>query len=101
ISKAHYTTLKYLTGLSPKSIKKYTKIFHDLIINTLTVNDSRLGGERKIVKIDESKFKKDVLLNTNTLTRIIKKHVIPGTKIYLDSWRGYQELEKLEMKHIH
>ncbi|CAG8791571.1 16443_t:CDS:2, partial [Racocetra persica] len=48
-----------LFRLLPKSIKKYTKIFCDLIINTLTVNDSRLGEERKIVEID-SKFKKDV-----------------------------------------
>ncbi|CAG8789902.1 15133_t:CDS:2, partial [Racocetra persica] len=74
----HYTTLKHLTRLSPKLIKKYTKIFRDLIINTLTVNDSKLEGEYKIIKIDESKFKKDV-----------------------SCWRGYQELEKLGIKHIH
>ncbi|CAG8577994.1 26162_t:CDS:2, partial [Racocetra persica] len=60
IPSARYITLRHLMGLSPKSIKKYTKIFCNLIINTLTTNDSQLGGLSKIIEIDESKFKKDI-----------------------------------------
>ncbi|CAG8545292.1 5471_t:CDS:2 [Racocetra fulgida] len=118
-SKIHNT--KIFDEIITKIDKKYTKIFRDLIINTLTVNDSRLGEEYKIVKIDESKFKKDVSWwvvelterktnkcyfevvkdrNANTLTRIIRKHVISSTKIYSDNWHGYQNLEKLGIKYI-
>ncbi|CAG8658903.1 16058_t:CDS:2, partial [Dentiscutata erythropus] len=44
---------------SPQTIVKFTKIFHKLVINTLTNNDETIGGNRVIVEIDESKFKKD------------------------------------------
>ena len=38
--------------------------------------------------------------NTNTIRKIIKKHIKPGSKIYSDSQKAYQRLEKLGIKHV-
>ena len=38
--------------------------------------------------------------NTDTIRKIIRKYIKTGSKIYSDSWRGYQKLEELGMKHV-
>ena len=38
--------------------------------------------------------------NTDTIRKIIKKHIKSGSKIYSDSWKGYQKLDELGMKHV-
>ncbi|CAG8808441.1 8874_t:CDS:1, partial [Dentiscutata erythropus] len=90
----------------PQTIVKFTKIFHKLVINTLTNNNETIGGNDIIIEIDKSKFKKDKDYwvvgavertiekkcffeivkkhDTSTLTKIIKKHVEPGATIYSD-----------------
>ena len=38
--------------------------------------------------------------NTDTIRKIIRKYIKTRSKIYSNSWKGYQRLEELGMKHI-
>jgi hypothetical protein len=106
LTKANYTTIKSITNYSPRTIVKYIKIFQEVAINSLTNNDTLLGGFNIKVEVDESKFRKNEDFwvvglierteekkcyfevvenrNTETLTKIIKKHVKPGSIVYTD-----------------
>jgi hypothetical protein len=119
ICKVKYTQIELITGFSPNTIVKFVKIFRDLVINTLAEDDEIIGRNRIICEIDESLFNNFWIIgsiertkekkmffevvdnrNTDTIRKIIKKHIKPGSKIYSDSWKGYQKLEELGMKHI-
>ena len=53
-----YTTIKAQTGISPKTIAKWIRIFERVIQLDLEGEDNMIGGEGIIVEIDESKFGK-------------------------------------------
>jgi hypothetical protein len=106
LTKANYTTINSITNYSPRTIVKYMKVFQEIAINSLTDDDFLFGGFNIKVEIDESKFRKNedfwVLgiierteekkcyfevvenINTETLTKIIKKHVKSGSIVYTD-----------------
>jgi transposase-like protein len=121
ICKARYTTISMITRHSARTITKYTNIFRDLVISTLTEDDLIVGGRNIIVEIDESKFKKleswwvvggvERTLNRKcffelvedrdkeTLKQIIKKYVRRGSIIHTDSWKAYSCVEELGFRH--
>src|SRR6185295_18527508 len=108
--KARYTTIKKFTGHDSSTIIRFIKMFRNIIAKSLVKEDTKIGGERVIVEIDESKFKKNESWwtvgivertklrkcffkivkdrNANTLKRLIKTHVKPGSTIYSNSWKG-------------
>ena len=108
-----------ITKFSKDTICDYYKIFRNIIISFLTEEDEVLGGNKVIVEIDESKFEDlwvvgiterngnkkcyfEVVRNRNyaTLYQFIRKHIRPGSTVYSDSWKGYNNLKSLNIKHI-
>ena len=98
------------------------------MINSLTEDDFLLGGDHEIIEIDESKFEDFWIVgmiqrtkkiktkakinsiqkcyfeivdnrNTETIHRIIKKHIKKGSNVYSDSWKSYCGIEKYGLKH--
>uniref|UniRef100_A0A0N5BZL9 DDE_Tnp_IS1595 domain-containing protein n=1 Tax=Strongyloides papillosus TaxID=174720 RepID=A0A0N5BZL9_STREA len=111
------------------SLCKYTR---QLLGDAVEESDVKIGGPGIIVEIDESKFGKRkyhrghrvdgawVLegvektserrlfvrviekRDARTLETIIKQHVLPGSIIHTDSWRGYSNLANLRrMRYTH
>jgi len=98
-------------------------------IENLDLADAPIGGEGIIVEIDESKFGKrkynrghrvegvwvvggvEITLerrmfavsvqdrSADTLRAIIQEHVLPGTIVRTDLWRGYRALNDFGMEH--
>lgn len=117
-------------GFSDKTIASYFKYFRELVADSLDDNNFRIGGQNVVVQIDESKFglrkyhrghrvdgvwvfggvemtsERKVFLvsvpdrSEETLLMFIERHVIPGSIIYSDMWRGYLNIEsKLSLRH--
>jgi len=98
-------------------------------IENLDIDHAAIGGEGIIVEIDESKFEKRkfnrghrvegvwvvggveraperLMLavsvqdrSAETLRAIIQRHVLPGTIVRTDLWRGYRALDDFGMEH--
>lgn len=103
--------------------------FRQLVTSHLDSTDFLIGGEGIIVEIDESKFgrrkynrghrvpgvwvvggiertreakyfvKEIESRDRETLLDVIKKHVLPGSIIYTDLWKGYTGLEQQGYEH--
>jgi transposase-like protein len=119
IAKIRFTNITTITKYCKETVCSYTKFFRELVIKSLDINDEILGGNGVIVEIDESKFSNfwvvgitertgnkkcyfEVVNNRNYLTlfKFIRKHVRPGSTVYSDCWKGYNNLDKLNIKHI-
>ncbi|CAG8719828.1 14043_t:CDS:2 [Ambispora leptoticha] len=114
-----------MTGHSSATIKSYMKLFREMVASTLEDDDNRIGGPNVIVEIDETKMGKrkyhrghrvdgvwviggverteekgcfvEVVADrtADTLLEVISRHVLEGSIIYTDMWRGYNGLEGL------
>jgi transposase-like protein len=108
-----------MPGLSRQTSCDYISAYRELIANSLTSDDTMIGGDGIIVEIDESKFgkrkyhrghrvegvwvlggiertdaKKVFLVpvesrDSETLLTLIDRHVKPGSIIYTDMWAAY------------
>lgn len=117
-------------GLHDKTIASYYTYFRELVADSLNAQDFQIGGQNIVVQIDESKFglrkynrghrvegvwifggveitqERKVFLvpvpdrNQNTLLQLIERHILPGSIIYSDMWKGYTNIESsLTMRH--
>jgi IS1 family transposase len=107
------------TGHSPNTVVAFWRHFRQLVSSTLEVKDTTIGGDGIVVQIDESKLGKrkynrghhvegvwvvvGVELTENrkmfvvpverrdeeTLKAVVKSHVLHGSRIQTDMWRGY------------
>lgn len=127
ISVSHAITM---TGHSSKTVALFYKHFRQLVSSSIEEEDVVIGGPDVVVEIDETKLGKRkynrghrvegvwVLVGVErtserklfavhvenrssvTLNRIICEHVIPGSIINTDMWRGYSDLENLGYQHF-
>lgn len=118
-----------LTGHSPNTVCSFFNHFRKLVSSSLMLEDQIIGGPNVIVEVDETKLGKRkynrghmvegvwVVLgiertaerkvfmvpvpnrSSEVLSNIIQSHVLPGSIIHTDLWRGYQNLENLGMLH--
>lgn len=131
LSKASNDTAIIHTGKNKETICVYYKYFRELISKNITLEDTKIGGDGVIVELDESKLGKRkynrghrvegvwvfggvertperrtffVPVETRdaeTLLNVIEQHVLPGSIIFTDMWRGYYRIEEeLAMRHF-
>jgi transposase-like protein len=120
-----------MLGIRRQTVSTIFLEFQKLVQSMLDEKNQLIGGPDVIVEIDESKFGKRkyqrghhvegvwivggvertterrIFLvkvenrNTKTLTDIIEKHVLPGSIIITDCWKGYEKLdEKMDATHL-
>lgn len=112
-----------LLGHSKMTISAFFNHFRKLVSSTLVVEDQMIGGDGIIVEIDETKMGKRKYhrghrvdgvwvvagierteigkifattvenRNSETLTELISKFVLPGSIVYTDMWKGYANIE--------
>ena len=112
------------TGCSAPTVTAFFSHFRTLVATTLLEEDTKIGGQGIIVEIDETKLGKRkyhrghrvngvwVIVgiektperrvfmqriedrSANTLECVIQEHVIEGSIVHTDLWRGYQGIEK-------
>jgi transposase-like protein len=129
LAKASRSTSIILTGHSSRTITAFYGHFRTLVASALKEEDQIIGGVGIVVEVDETKLGKrkynrghyvdgvwvvvgierqekgKVFLvpvrdrSADTLHDIIKRHILPGTTINTDLWRGYRGLEELGMVH--
>jgi transposase-like protein len=111
-----------MTGLSPNTVCDFQMHFRQLVAENLREVGTVIGGEGITVEIDESKLGKRKynrghhvegvwvvggiertpekrmlvvpVLNrcADTLIEVIRRHILPGTTVNTDMWRGYASL---------
>lgn len=111
------------TGFSGNTVTSFFKHFRQLVSSTLDDHMQKIGGEGIVVEIDETKLGKRkyhrghrvegvwVLVGVeqtpqrkvfarkvenrqaSTLEEIIQEHVLPGSIIHTDLWKGYSNLQ--------
>jgi hypothetical protein len=120
-----------VTGHSPNTITDYVKFYRELIAATLDDEDTVVGGPGIEVQVDETKFgkvkyhrghrvdgvwiiggvelteqrkifvKKVNRRNKETIVDTLQRHVLPGSIVVTDCWKGYMGLsEQLPVSHI-
>jgi transposase-like protein len=125
------TSAILLTGHSSKTVTTFYNHFRVLVSSSLSEEDQIIGGDGVIVEIDETKlgkhkYQRDHRVegvwvvtgiertelarifavpvenrSAETLNEVIMKHVVPGSIIYTDLWKGYNELkENLGFSHF-
>lgn len=120
-----YNAALTMTGHSSPTVTEYYRFFRELVSSSLEDIDTRIGGEGIIVEIDESKFGKRkynrghavegawvvggiersierkffaeivVKRDAETLLAVIERHVLPGSIVHTDCWKGYDQLARL------
>ena len=131
LCRAPVTTVIAYTGHSSHTVCTFFSYFRQLVADSLDVNELEVGGPGVIVEIDESKFGKRkyhrghrvdgvwvlggvertslrrVFLapvpdrSAKTLLEVISKHVLPGSIIFSDMWKGYNGIsEQLGLEHF-
>jgi hypothetical protein len=124
-------TVELYFGYSDNTIASYFLYFRELVADALDEQDFKIGGPNIVVEIDESKFGKrkyhvghrvdgvwvfggvertqegKIFLvvvpdrSEETLLRFIQAHILPGSIIISDLWRGYRNInEKLSLMHL-
>lgn len=124
IAGVNYSTAIALTTHSSGTIVEYYRYFRELVADSLDEVDWKIGGEGVIVEIDESKFGKRkynrghriegawviggiertakrrffvrVVENRNaeTIADVLLDHVLPGSIVHTDCWRGYLNISE-------
>lgn len=118
------------TGHSPNTITAFYSHFRRLVSTTLEDEDATIGGTGIIVEIDETKLGKRkynrghrvdgvwILVGVErstdrkvflervvdrsaaTLEDVIRRHVLPGSIVHTDLWKGYSSLgSNLDLVH--
>lgn len=124
-------SIKGTTRHSKQTVSDFGQYFRDLVADALDFQDDCIGGPDIIVELDETKTGKrkynrghrvegvwvlggvertperKVFIvsvpdrTARTLLEIIDKHVLPGSTIYTDLWKGYSNLNSLnEYNHL-
>jgi hypothetical protein len=125
-----HSQLQRFTGHALQTITDFSRHFRQLVSGALEEHDSLIGGEDVIVEIDESKFGKrkhnrghpvdgvwviggvertenrklfvEVVFDCSatTLLEVIGRHVLAGSIVHTDLWRGYAGLtDALAVQH--
>ena len=118
-----------IVHLSMKTVTDYTNFYREVFLDYCASNSSEIGGEGKVIQIDEAKFgkrkyhrgryidgkwifggiemgsKKSFFVHVEdrsraTLLRVIKEWVAPGTTIVSDCWKAYDCLEDEGFHHL-
>lgn len=130
LANASNTTAITLTGHSSATITNFYRHFRKLVTSALVEEDQIIGGPGIEVEIDETKLGKRkynrghpvdgvwvvvgiergsngkiflvpvVKRDAQTLREIINNHVLPGSIVFTDCWRGYSNLENLGLTHF-
>lgn len=130
LSKISVSSAISLTGHSPNTVVKFWGHFRKLVASTLEESDVLIGGPDVIVEVDESKLGKRkynrghhvdgvwVVVGVErtaarrvfvvpvqsrdggTLQEIVRLHVLPGSIIHTDLWKGYTWLNE-DMDYMH
>jgi ISXO2-like transposase domain len=131
LTKARIQTAELHTGHSRETVCAYYGYFRELIAGDVPPESVKIGGDDVIVELDESKIakrkynrghhvegvwllggvertpeKKTFFVpiesrDENTLLDIIERHVLPGSIVHTDLWRGYYNLEsELGLRHL-
>lgn len=118
------------TGHDEETVSDYFEYFRQHVTSTLDENDQKIGGDNIIVEIDETKiakrkyhrghhvegawvlggverteerkvfFKQVTDRSAETLLSVLSEHLLPGTIVHSDLWRGYIRLaEHLDVQH--
>lgn len=126
ITGATYSVALSMTSHSSTTIVDYYRFYRGLVADSFDEEDWTIGGEGIIVEIDETKFGKRknnrghhvdgvwVVVgmeriskrhmfavsvehrNEDTLSDVISNHVLPGSIIHTDCWRGYFFLRNVD-----
>ena len=116
-----------MTGHSKKTVHRIIKIFRQRICSEVEECYNKIGGENVVVQLDESKFGKRkynrghrvegvwvfggvevteqrrlfaVVVNARdnqTLNELILQHVLPGSIVVTDGWKGYSQFKQNEL----
>lgn len=130
LSKSPVSSIISISGKDSHTVCSFQKYFRQLVSDSIEVEDVVIGGEGVEVEIDESKLGKRkynrghrvegvwvvggvertserkvflvevISRNKETLLEIIKRHVLPGSIIYTDLWKGYSGLENEGYEHF-
>jgi transposase-like protein len=122
VHRSKTTQICTMTGLSPNTVCDFQMHFRQLVAENLREVGTVIGGEGITVEIDESKLGKRKynrghhvegvwvvggiertpekrmfvvpVLNrcADTLIEVIRRHILPGTTVNTDMWRGYASL---------
>jgi transposase-like protein len=129
INGASWTTAKHMTGHSEHTVTAFYAHFRRLVSGSLEEDDSIIGGSAIEVEIDETKLGKrkyhrghrvdGVWLivgvertenrkvfvvqvedrSAETLSHAISQHVLSGSVVLTDKWKGYTGLSALGFEH--
>ncbi len=131
LSKNPIQSIMDFTGCSANTITEWTSIIRDACTQSLTYTTQKIGGEEIIVEIDETKLGKRKYnrghrvegvwcicgierteakrcfvipvenRNADTIKTIIENYVEPGSIIYTDCWKAYNEpCDELGFTHL-
>jgi transposase-like protein len=119
-----HTSMKTKGGHSDKTVTQLVADANDMVSNMLNVENTKIGGQGIIVEIDETKLAKRkynrghrvegvwvvggvertparrlfaVPVETRdatSLRNVIEEHVLPGSIIHTDCWKGYNFLDE-------
>jgi transposase-like protein len=117
-------SLVAMSGCSSRTVCSFTGYFRQLAADSLDAEDCTIGGPGIIIEVDESKMgkrkyhrghrvdgvwlvggierteEKKVFIarvedrSAETLLALLSRHVLPGSIIYSDMWRGYSRIEE-------
>lgn len=129
LTKASNSTIYLILGKSQQAIADYRRFYAQLLANSLDDMDTIIGGHGVTIEVDESKLGKRkynrghrvdgawILVGVEkteqrkifiesipnrtaeTLLEVISRHVVPGTTINTDCWKGYLNLPSIGMIH--
>jgi transposase-like protein len=121
--KTQVTSMVQQTGMAIATITKITKDLRGLVSDCVDFEDVQIGGKGIVVEVDESKFGKRkynrghrvegvwilggvertserrVFLvrierrDQKTLLDVLSRHILPGSIVHTDLWRGYYNME--------
>lgn len=121
---------EYEINASKPTVIQWYRIFREIVTNAIQMNPVMMGGENKVVEVDESKFgkrkfhrgrmvegqwvfgmiergnpKNVVMISVDkrdeaTLLPIIQKYIRPGTTIMSDCWKSYSRLADVGYQHL-
>ena len=130
IHKVPMNGIEVMTGQSPNTVCQFLKHFRTLVASQLHEEECKIGGEGIVVELDESKFGKRkhhrghqvegvwifggvertaerrLFLvpvesrDSTTLLNVIASHLLPGSIILTDMWRGYAGLAAAGFTHL-
>jgi transposase-like protein len=128
--KASYQVILAATGHSSITVSEYSKYCRQMVAEILDDEDMHIGGPGVVVEVDESKLGKrkyhrghrvegiwilggverteqrKVFVepvpdrSASTILDVLSRHILPGSIIHTDMWRGYSGIEQ-ELESLH